>query len=388
MKKFTIALIILAGFTAFSAAQAPGFEPFRQEGIASWYGWEFDGRPTASGEIFNSALFTAAHPTLPFGTFLIVTNLQNNLQVVVRVNDRGPFVVDRIIDLSIAAANAIGVLATGTAPVIIEQTTVTTLGPVVAPPLAQHTPAPHFAPPPVVHTPAPHFAPPMVAAPPPHFAPAAAHAPAPHFVPPPVTAPPPALHNMPPAPIPHLAQPPAAAPTLTPHFVPLPPEAAPTPHFAPPPVAHTPAPHFAPPVAAAPVPHFAPPPATHAPVPHFAPEPPVAAPVPQPAPQAVVVVPPPIAAISAPPAQLLGTVPEPGSTNLYRIQVGSYLVPRHAVESFERLRNSGLRPAYERSGSFYRVVLPGIRADEMMEIAQTLGNVGVREVIVRMETGN
>lgn len=103
-------------------AQAPGSEVFRQEGIASWYGPEFDGRPTASGEIFNSALFTAAHPTLPFGTVLLVTNQHNNKQVAVKVNDRGPFVPARIIDISKAAAEHLDMLVTGTAPVLIETT--------------------------------------------------------------------------------------------------------------------------------------------------------------------------------------------------------------------------------------------------------------------------
>jgi rare lipoprotein A len=93
---------------------------YREEGNASWYGEEFSGRPTASGEIFNPTLFTAAHPTLPFGTFLFVTNKNNNRQVTVKVNDRGPFVASRIIDLSKAAAEHLDMLDSGIAPVIIE----------------------------------------------------------------------------------------------------------------------------------------------------------------------------------------------------------------------------------------------------------------------------
>ncbi|MDR2767421.1 MAG: septal ring lytic transglycosylase RlpA family protein [Treponema sp.] len=93
---------------------------FRQEGIASWYGAEFSGRPTSSGEIFNPTLFTAAHPLLPFGTMLKITNTHNNKSVTVKVNDRGPFVAARIIDLSQAAAEALDMVRTGTAPVIVE----------------------------------------------------------------------------------------------------------------------------------------------------------------------------------------------------------------------------------------------------------------------------
>ena len=93
---------------------------FRQEGNASWYGNEFEGRKTASGEIFDSSKLTAAHPTLPFGTHLLVTNKNNNRQVTVRVNDRGPFVATRIIDVSRAAAEQLDMIYSGVAPVYIE----------------------------------------------------------------------------------------------------------------------------------------------------------------------------------------------------------------------------------------------------------------------------
>jgi rare lipoprotein A len=94
---------------------------FRQEGIASWYGIEFAGKLTASGEIFNPDDMTAAHPNLPFGTFLRVTNTHNGKQVIVRVNDRGPFAAARIIDLSEQAAERLDMIVTGTAPVIVEK---------------------------------------------------------------------------------------------------------------------------------------------------------------------------------------------------------------------------------------------------------------------------
>lgn len=81
-------------------------------GKASWYGGRFHGRRTASGERFNKHALTAAHKTLPLGSKVIVTNLKNNSSVVVEINDRGPFVRGRIIDLSQAAAQAIGMYGT------------------------------------------------------------------------------------------------------------------------------------------------------------------------------------------------------------------------------------------------------------------------------------
>ncbi len=92
---------------------------FIQRGIASWYGKEFHGKRTASGEIFNMYKRTAAHRTLPFGTYVLVRNLRNNRTTIVRINDRGPFVKNRIIDLSYMAAKDIGLIGPGTAPVEI-----------------------------------------------------------------------------------------------------------------------------------------------------------------------------------------------------------------------------------------------------------------------------
>lgn len=88
-----------------------------QRGMASWYGAAFHDRRTASGETFDMNDLTAAHRTLPFGTQIKVRNPRNNREVVVRVNDRGPFTGGRSIDLSKAAANALGILNRGTAQV-------------------------------------------------------------------------------------------------------------------------------------------------------------------------------------------------------------------------------------------------------------------------------
>ena len=92
----------------------------REKGIASWYGEEFHGRPTASGEVFDMYALTAAHRVLPLGAYRKVTNLDNGKSVIVQVNDRGPFVRERILDLSYGAARVLGMITTGTAPVEIE----------------------------------------------------------------------------------------------------------------------------------------------------------------------------------------------------------------------------------------------------------------------------
>ncbi|MBD3883197.1 septal ring lytic transglycosylase RlpA family protein [Phormidium tenue FACHB-886] len=89
-------------------------------GWASWYGPGFDGNYSASGEVFNQNALTAAHPDLPFGTQVRVTNMDNGESVVVRINDRGPYAGDRIIDLSRGAAAVIGLVQSGVAPVKLE----------------------------------------------------------------------------------------------------------------------------------------------------------------------------------------------------------------------------------------------------------------------------
>lgn len=88
--------------------------------MASWYGMPFDGRRTSDGETYHMHQFTAAHRTLPFGSIVRVTNLDNGKQTEVRINDRGPFVADRVIDLSLSAAEAIGMVGPGTAKVRLE----------------------------------------------------------------------------------------------------------------------------------------------------------------------------------------------------------------------------------------------------------------------------
>jgi rare lipoprotein A len=97
------------------SAPAPG--AWGEEGIASWYGEPFHGRKTANGETYDMEKMTAAHKTLPFNTVVRVTNLRNGRSADVRINDRGPFVKGRIIDLSRAAARSVDMVGDGTAPV-------------------------------------------------------------------------------------------------------------------------------------------------------------------------------------------------------------------------------------------------------------------------------
>ncbi len=94
-------------------------EGFEQRGIASWYGTRFHGRRTSSGEPYDMFAMTAAHRQLPLPSYVEVVNLENGKRVVVRVNDRGPFVGGRVIDLSYAAAHRIGMLERGVAPVLV-----------------------------------------------------------------------------------------------------------------------------------------------------------------------------------------------------------------------------------------------------------------------------
>lgn len=92
---------------------------FRQRGIASWYGEAFHGRPTSSGEVYDMYRISAAHKVLPLGTYVRVRHLANGRTLDVQINDRGPFVAGRIIDLSYAAAQRLGIVEPGTAPVEI-----------------------------------------------------------------------------------------------------------------------------------------------------------------------------------------------------------------------------------------------------------------------------
>ncbi|NPA63416.1 MAG: septal ring lytic transglycosylase RlpA family protein [Epsilonproteobacteria bacterium] len=116
-QKATMRPYTVNGVTYYPTVVRVG-EKFR--GIASWYGEKFHGRRTSNGEIYNMYAYTAAHKTLPMNTIVKVTNLSNGKSTVVRINDRGPFVANRIIDLSYAAAKDIDLIINGTAPVELE----------------------------------------------------------------------------------------------------------------------------------------------------------------------------------------------------------------------------------------------------------------------------
>jgi rare lipoprotein A len=94
--------------------------PFHQRGVASWYGKRFHGQKTASGETYDMYAMSAAHPILPIPSYVRVTHLKSGKQVIVRINDRGPFHSGRVIDLSYAAAHRLGLLGTGSGEVEIE----------------------------------------------------------------------------------------------------------------------------------------------------------------------------------------------------------------------------------------------------------------------------
>jgi len=120
-------LVLIFQFTACAPKKVPypPYEPgkeirYRETGIASWYGEDFHGRKTANGETYDMYAMTAAHRTLPFSTRVRVTNLGNGNKTEVRINDRGPFIPGRIIDLSRSGAEELGMLGPGTARVVVE----------------------------------------------------------------------------------------------------------------------------------------------------------------------------------------------------------------------------------------------------------------------------
>jgi rare lipoprotein A len=110
------------GVGGLPASRRPNSDDWKEEmqGVASWYGEDFNGHLTASGEVYDMYEYTAAHKTLPMGTVVKVVNLENGMSTQVRINDRGPFVEGRIIDLSRTAGRAIGIRDAGTAKVKLE----------------------------------------------------------------------------------------------------------------------------------------------------------------------------------------------------------------------------------------------------------------------------
>ncbi len=113
-------MAIVLFFTLISTSLLNTSPQHVERGLASYYGHKFQGKKTASGELYDKNKLTAAHKTLPFGTKVRVTNEDNDLSVVVKVNDRGPFVKNRIIDLSFKAAKQIEIIDKGVGKVKIQ----------------------------------------------------------------------------------------------------------------------------------------------------------------------------------------------------------------------------------------------------------------------------
>ncbi|MBI5775867.1 MAG: septal ring lytic transglycosylase RlpA family protein [Nitrospirae bacterium] len=118
-------LLLACGFavsacTVLPKGQADLDVSMKERGIASWYGEDFHGWMTANGEIYDMEALTAAHRTLPLGTAILVTNVENGKQVRVRINDRGPYLYGRVLDLSLAGARALDMVDSGVAAVQIE----------------------------------------------------------------------------------------------------------------------------------------------------------------------------------------------------------------------------------------------------------------------------
>jgi len=355
-----IAALVIPQFAAAQSFPAPAGDIFRQEGIASWYGPEFDGRPTASGEVFDSSMLTAAHPTLPFGTILLVTNRHNNRQVAVRVNDRGPFVASRIVDVSKAAAEQLDMLLTGTAPVLIES---------IYNGFSSYMPPQDFQPEPPAYTQAPVYTEPPVYSPPAYYDQ--------FYTPPAYTSPP----------VPQQAPVYSAPPAYTP-----PPAVQPPPVYTPPPPVQQPPVYTPPPVAVTPSPPESPTPVPYGPVTVTIYPPPQSSPSEQQNTYSMVTVAPQQQASSRPEnlppsvsgARLIPAInPQPGK--LYKLQIGSFKIARNAVDVYVRLQNAGLNPEYERHEDFYRVVLKGVQGIEVQSVADKLEKAGFREAVIREE---
>jgi rare lipoprotein A len=310
-------------------------ENFRQDGIASWYGYEFDGRPTASGEIFNSSQLTAAHPTLPFGTYLLVTNRQNNRQVAVKVNDRGPFVPSRIVDVSRAAAEQLDMLITGTAPVTIEKIS------------ANHVFMQSPQQPQIIYQQQPQVI--YQQQPPAQM----------------VYPQQPIIPRLPPQSQMQMLPPMAQGPMMPPQqLMPpiaqgpmLPPQQFQTPNLIPTP-------------------------------PPFPPQEPPAAPsinvtvyTPQQSPS---IAPNPMDLPGGPRARLSPSI-TPSPNKIYKLQIGSYKVAGNAVEAYVKLKAAGLDPSYERNADYFRVVLAGVRGTDIAHVTEKLGTAGFREAVIREE---
>jgi rare lipoprotein A (peptidoglycan hydrolase) len=458
MKRIGVVCVFFLGFGGLLLAQSDEFSSleadivpptasnFRQEGIASWYGAEFAGRATASGEIFDPAQLTAAHAELPFGTYLIVTNTENGKKIAVRVNDRGPFVRSRILDVSRAAAERLDMLAAGTTKVVIEATTneaaqslvrelgmnplsVARASPPAAAPRAANTPSSNTAPaaqPSASATPA--ATPPVASVPSGQTASAAAQ---PSATPPVTPAPSntaPAVAVTPSGNTASATAPPATAPATTPFDdtaspAAQPPAASTTPATTAGVPVMSPAPPRTPaqsPVAPSLVPNpsvsrvtgrvenipeirrstdsgyvvvdeqVMPVPPAYAPVIAPAPRVPAASRTAAPAVTPVAAAPQanPAASVPVTNPQPVGRAEFTGSPMVqgknYRVQVGSFTDLKNASEVFLRLSDAGLNPSYEQyDDKYYRVVITNVKAEDADNLSRKLAEIGITEALSR-----
>ena len=332
MTLLAVALVglVSACATSTTKAPAPNALPAPEHGVASWYGQEFAGRTTANGEIFDPMLFTAANRTLPFGTIVDVRNPKTNQTVRVRINDRGPYIGNRVIDLSYAAAQQISIIDAGSGDI---EMTVVKLG------QGEHEPPAPFSVAIGNDTPAPQVAP----------------APSPAPMPPsPVPAPPPATVSRVQVVETHKQPPPSNKNGTTP--------SQPQPQTQPQPQPAAPAPVTTTQRTTTTATSPAPAPATPAPAPYTpAPAPARTTPAPAPAPA---------------PAPTSST-PAPTPSGRYVVQVGAFAQEVNAKALQDRLTRVG-QQSYVDHGSLYFVrVGPFATRDEAVKVRAKLEAAGI-----------
>ena len=346
------AMVIVAVAPAFAAKTL-----IKNNALASYYGAQFHGRPTSSGEMYDMYGMTAAHRTLPFGTMLEVTNLENGKSVVVRVNDRGPFVEGREIDVSLGAAEKLGMITSGVARVSIaivddadngsrslsQETSAPAITPVQPQPVVQSIASAQTQP--IVQTIAdiPVQIVQALATPAEESSPAVQPEPAPA-----PAAPVRPLTLLPPSP----SEPASAPAPLTQEAVPSDQSAAALPAWTAP---LQPAPE--------PVTPPAQPVASSEPVAPPEPVTPAEKVAPKPAPAAI----------------------EPTNAPVWRLQLGAFMREENAIRLVRQIRAVGIEPAYERTEDAIRVVIAGVKDADLESVKSTLEGAGLYDYIVRRE---
>ena len=336
------AIALIAAAPVFAAKTL-----IKDNALASYYGAQYHGRPTSSGEIFDMYGMSAAHRTLPFGTMLEITNLENGSSAIVRVNDRGPFVEGREIDVSLGAAEKLGMIASGVARVsisILDDAEVNARAALQKSAAAPNAVAAKVEQPMTVGQPANDMPVQVVQAL--SVQPAAVAQPVPATqYPAPVTqpvTPVQPLNLLPPYPQPAAEAP--AAPAATP----IAPAVPATPSYENAAPAATP---IAPAVPATPSYESAAP-----------------------------------AASTYPPAAPADTAAiEPPDAPVWRVQLGAFMREENAIRLVRQIRAVGIEPAYERTGDSIRVVIAGVKDADLESVKSTLEGAGLYDYILRRE---